>query len=117
MPWRGDEPPFGFSASPDTWLPIPPEWATLTVEHQLAEPDSPLTFFQRAIELRRGFDGTQVEWLEAPNDVLIFRVGGGLVCVLNAGAAPAELPSGDVLLASAHVMKGMLPPNAAAWLI
>ena len=35
VPWDGDAPPFGFSANPDTWLPIPPEWATLTVEKQL----------------------------------------------------------------------------------
>ncbi|MDT7733558.1 MAG: alpha-glucosidase, partial [Mycobacterium sp.] len=31
MPWRGDTPPFGFSASADTWLPIPAEWESLTV--------------------------------------------------------------------------------------
>ena len=34
IPWSGDTPPFGFSTSPDTWLPMPPEWATLTVEKQ-----------------------------------------------------------------------------------
>ena len=53
MPWEGDAPPFGFSANPDTWLPIPPEWAALTVEAQLARPDSTLSFYRRAIELRR----------------------------------------------------------------
>ena len=31
IPWRGDTPPFGFSTSADTWLPMPQEWATLTV--------------------------------------------------------------------------------------
>ena len=31
IPWSGDTPPFGFSASADTWLPMPAEWAALTV--------------------------------------------------------------------------------------
>ena len=60
MPWAGDAPPFDFSANPDTWLPIPPEWAALTVEKQLDDPESTLSFFRRAIELRRSraeFDG------------------------------------------------------------
>ena len=52
MPWEGDAPPFGFSDNPDTWLPLPPEWAALTVEKQLDDPDSTLSFFRRAIELR-----------------------------------------------------------------
>ena len=53
MPWEGEAPPFGFSTTADTWLPLPPEWAALTVEKQLDSPDSALSFFRRAIELRR----------------------------------------------------------------
>jgi alpha-glucosidase len=66
--------------------------------------------------LRRGrseFDGTAVEWLDAPQDTLLFRlVGGGLVCALNAGDRPMSLPAGEVLLAGRE-----LPPNTAAWLV
>ena len=57
IPWRGDTPPFGFSASADTWLPMPPEWAALTVEKQLADADSTLSFFQHALEIRRSRAG------------------------------------------------------------
>ncbi|MGV0606473.1 glycoside hydrolase family 13 protein [Mycolicibacterium sp. XJ1904] len=120
MPWEGDTPPFGFSDNPDTWLPIPPEWSALTVEKQLADPDSTLAFFRRAFELRSQraeFDGSTVEWLDSPADSLVFHRTGGLVCVLNAGSRPIPLPEGKVLLASAEVSDGALRPDSAAWLV
>jgi alpha-glucosidase len=36
---------------------------------------------------------------------------------LNAGSEPMELPAGELLLASAELVDGKLPPNAAAWLV
>jgi alpha-glucosidase len=121
IPWSGDTPPFGFSTSLDTWLPMPQEWTALTVEKQLGEPDSTLSFFQRAIEIRHKraeFANAQFEWLDARPDALVFaRHDGGLRCVLNAGTTPLPLPDGEVLLASAPVVDGELPPNTAAWLI
>ena len=120
IPWSGDTPPFGFSTSADTWLPMPPEWAALTVEKQIADPESTLAFFQRAIELRGAraeFDGSEIEWLKAPRGAVIFRRrGGGLVCALNAGDRPMPLPPGELILASAPLVKGQLPPDTAAWL-
>jgi alpha-glucosidase len=120
MPWQGDTPPFGFSANPHTWLPIPEEWAALTVDKQLADPESTLSFFRRALQTRRGqtvFDGTRLEWLGSPPDTLIFRLESGLVCALNAGRHPVVLPEGELLLTSDHLADGRLPPNAAAWLV
>jgi alpha-glucosidase len=120
MPWEGDAPPFGFSTNPDTWLPIPPEWAALTVRKQLDASDSTLSFFRRAIELRRDrkeFGGTTIEWLDSPRDGLVFRLPGGLVCALNAGRGAMALPDGEVLLASGALVDGKLPPNTAAWLV
>jgi alpha-glucosidase len=121
IPWRGDAPPFGFSTSADTWLPIPPEWESLTVEKQLLNADSTLSFFQRALEIRRShveFTGEGFEWLEAPRDILAFARGDdGLRCVLNAGKQPIPLPDGEPLLTSAPLLDGQLPPNAAAWLV
>ncbi|MEE2855734.1 MAG: glycoside hydrolase family 13 protein [Actinomycetota bacterium] len=119
MPWSGQEPPFGFSSSSQTWLPMPAQWAALTVEKQSGDPDSTLSFFQRAIELRKRrveFDGDGVEWLDAPGDVVIFRRPGGLVCALNAGESPVPLPPGELMLASAPLLGGKLPPDSAAWL-
>ncbi len=120
IPWSGDTPPFGFSANPDTGLPMPAGWSELTVEKQRANPDSTLSFFQRAIELHRKrseFAGSRLDWLAAPRNALIFRRrGGGLVCALNAGRKPIPLPPGEPILASAPLVDGKLPPDAAAWL-
>ncbi len=121
MPWQGEAPPFGFSDNPDTWLPMPAAWSSLTVEKQLRDPDSTLSFYREALRLRRGrseFDATAIEWLDSPDDALVFRlVDGGLVCALNAGAKPIALPAGEVLLASGELVDGKLPPNTAAWLV
>jgi alpha-glucosidase len=120
LPWSGDTPPFGFSTCADTWLPMPAEWAALTVEKQDADYDSTLSFFRRALELRKKraeFDDTDLGWLTAPRDAVIFRRGGGLVCALNTGKRPMALPPGDVILASAPLVDGLLPPDGAAWLV
>ena len=119
MPWSGEEPPFGFSQSSETWLPMPAQWAALTVEKQSGDPDSTLSFFQRALELRKRraeFDGEGVEWLDAPSDAVIFRRQGGLICVLNCGKAPVPLPAGELILASAPLLASELAPDSAAWL-
>jgi alpha-glucosidase len=90
------------------------------VETQLDDPDSTLSFFRRAIELRRSrpeFGGAPVEWLDSPDDGLVFRLSSGLVCALNAGHRAMALPGGEVLLASGGLVDGKLPPNTAAWLV
>lgn len=124
MPWEGTAPPFGFSANPDTWLPIPPEWDRLTVERQLTDPDSTLNFFRELIRLRRSafrfdsndrFDGNDVEWVRSDERLLAFR-SGGVLCVLNTGTRAAPLEPGRLLAASAPLTGGRLPPDSAAWL-
>ena len=90
-------------------------------ERSWTDPDSTLSFFRRAIELRRSraeFGGVAIEWLDRTGDVLAFRlVDGGLVCVLNAGRRPVALPDGELILASAPLVDGKLAPNTAAWLV
>ena len=120
LPWAGDTPPFDFSTNPDTWLPIPAQWAPLTIERQLADDASTLSFFRRAIELRSSrteFDGASITWLDTPPGALAFRLRGGLVCALNAGRRAMPLPAGELLLASDELVNGRLPPNTAAWLV
>ncbi|ULN33583.1 glycoside hydrolase family 13 protein [Mycolicibacterium smegmatis] len=116
MPWAGTAPPFGFSSTPDTWLPMPDEWAALTVERQLADPSSTLAFYRRAVQLRsaRGeFDGSCIEWVDGQ----VFRRPGGLTCAFNTGTTPLPLPDGEILLTSGELVDGMLPPDTAAWLV
>lgn len=120
LPWQGAEPPFGFSPNTSAWLPIPPEWAKLTVEHQLEDADSTLSLYRHAIELRRthqAFAGTELEWYGAPAGCFAYRrKGGGLVCVLNGCATAVPLPAGEILLSSGPLSDRHLPPNTAAWL-
>ena len=120
MPWSGEKPPYDFSTAAKTWLPMPDSWADLTVETQLEDPDSTLSLYRRALELRHehaGFRGDGLEWFSAPEGCLAFRRPAGLLCALNASTAPVPMPPGDLLLASGPIAAdGALPPDTAVWL-
>lgn len=116
VPWSGSAPPYGFSSTADTWLPMPADWAPLTVEAQSGDPNSTLALYRRAIHLRSTrpeFSGDGVEWLGPQT----FRRPGGLTCVFNTGDAPIPLPAGEVLLTSGPLTGGSLPPDTAAWVV
>ncbi|MBH0777090.1 glycoside hydrolase family 13 protein [Nocardia bovistercoris] len=120
LPWEGELPPFGFTSAASSWLPAPPEWAKLTVESQLEEVGSTVSLYRMAIEMRANraeFSGASVEWYGSPKGCLAFRRPGGLICALNATGAPIPLPPGELLLASADLIDGQLPPDSAAWLV
>ncbi|HEY8372300.1 MAG TPA: alpha-amylase family glycosyl hydrolase [Pseudonocardiaceae bacterium] len=121
LPWEGDQPPYGFSSSTQTWLPMPSDWGRLTVEAQLEDPDSVLSLYRQALELRRthpAFSGQQIEWYGAPPGCFAFRrKGSGLICALNTSGALVPLPPGEVLLASSPLQGELMPPDTAAWLV
>ena len=58
-----------------------------------------------------------VEWVEpsGSDGVLAFRNGDVLV-VANTGSSDVPLPAGELLLASADVVDGVLPADTTAWL-
>ena len=119
LPWSGERPPFGFSTSLDTWLPMPTSWRSLTVEAQDGDPQSVLSLYRTALRIRRespATTGESLQWLHAPDGVLAFRRPGGLVCLVNLSDAPVPLPEGRVLLASADVSSGTVPADAGVWL-
>ncbi len=120
LPWEGDEAPYGFSTTEDTWLPMPGDWDRFTVETQLEDVYSTLSLYRQAIELRYArpeFRGDTIAWYEAPMGCLAFRLPGGLICALNATDSLVPFPHGDILLTSLPMVNGMLPPNSAAWLV
>ncbi|MGB6245003.1 MULTISPECIES: glycoside hydrolase family 13 protein [Gordonia] len=120
IPWEGTAPPFGFSTADRTWLPMPAEWAGLTVEAQLEDIYSTLSLYRQAIELRYArleFSGDGVQWYGAPEGCIAFRRPGGLICALNASDQPVPLPPGQILLVSTPLEAGMLVPGSAAWLV
>ncbi|WP_041407041.1 glycoside hydrolase family 13 protein [Segniliparus rotundus] len=120
LPWSGEAPPYGFSSTPDTWLPMPEGWSEATVAHEEADPGSTLSLYRHAIALRRSrpeFAEGGFEWLDLPEGQLAFQRGSGAICVLNTTGAAVQMPKGEVLIASAALEEGLLPPNAAAWLV
>ena len=122
LPWSGAVAPFGFSATVDTWLPQPADWAEHTVERQLADAHSMLALYRAALALRHteaALGRGEFEWRPASTDVLAFDLaadGVRVAVVANLGATVVELPAGEVLLASEDLTAGLLPRDAAAWI-
>ena len=124
IPWSGDTAPYGFGPAADgsqPWLPQPEGWAALTVEAQTGAEGSTLEFYRAALATRRTFAGTagdDVEVLRAGPALLVYRRG-PLTCVLNAGAAPEQLPDdlGSLLLSSGDDPGATIAPDTAAWFL
>jgi alpha-glucosidase len=124
MPWSGDAPPFGFSSSAITWLPVPASWAPLTVERQTADPASMLALYRAAIHLRRAHPAIgrgELRWVgSGSRKTLAFDLvasGETVRVVVNFGSQPIPLPAGVVVLSSVPLAEGRLPGEAAAWIL
>ncbi len=119
IPWEGTGPPYGFSTTDDTWLPMAATWGSLTVEAQLEDAASTLSLYRSAIEIRGSWRGQRtaaVEWYGAPSGCLAFRRDDGVVCALNTSGRSVPIPGGTLLLASGPVTDHVLPPDTAVWL-
>ncbi|TYL54632.1 glycoside hydrolase family 13 protein [Agromyces mariniharenae] len=129
LPWRGTEPPFGFSPAAASvgdgrvaapWLPQPTEWAALTVQAQEADPGSMLWLYRQALRIRKreaSLGDGALTWLPSAPTALVFRRGDDMVNVTNLGSEPMALPDHDrILLASTPLVGGLLPPDSTAWL-
>ena len=116
IPWESTGPSLGFGdASP--WLPQPAVFAELAADQQTADPESTLTLYRRAIELRRSqwVGAGPLEWLDLGTGTLAFRRG-AMTCVINLTAEPIDLPAGSQVLASGPLNEGRLGANRAMWL-
>jgi alpha-glucosidase len=118
LPWSGSSAPYGFTTG-TPWLPMPSDWAGVTVAAEAADPDSTLALFRAAIGVRRqvlaDLPAGHVDWLDAPQGCLSYRRG-PVTVLLNAGSAPVPLPAGEVLVVSGPLTDGQLPPDTAIWL-
>ncbi|MER5303425.1 glycoside hydrolase family 13 protein [Streptomyces lasiicapitis] len=136
LPWSGTRPPFGFGPAEDgpSWLPQPDAWRDLTVAAQEGDPASTLELYRAALELRRAHPalgaGREVEWLPAPEGVLVFRrtaEGRALVVTVNLTGRPVTVPApGTPLLCSVNSgapaadlggpgSDAVLPPDSTVW--
>jgi alpha-glucosidase len=121
LPWTRTGPSLGFGPAPG-WLPQPAGWDALSVEAQEADRGSMLWLYREVLRLRRqlpglGPDGGALTWRDEGPDIVAFTRGPRFTCVVNTGAEPIRLPAGDVALSSVPVEGGLLPADAAAWVV
>ncbi|MEP6599061.1 MAG: glycoside hydrolase family 13 protein [Actinomycetota bacterium] len=118
LPWSGSAPPFGFTTGAASWLPMPEQWVSLTVEAERDDADSTLSLYRRALQLRHDVPElatNELTWLDAPDGALCYRRGNSMVVLLNASDGPVAVPEGEVLLASAPLVNAMVPPDTTVW--
>lgn len=104
MQWNA-APYAGFSMV-EPWLPLAPDYQTVNVEVQQADPRSMLTLYKRLIDLRQGDDalalGDYVP-LDAPDGVFAYRRGGKYTVILNFTDEPKQLVLGGDVVISTHL--------------
>ncbi len=118
IPWTSDGPSFGFGdAAP--WLPQPARYGELSAAAQAGVEGSTLEMYRSALRLRaQHLKGDEdLEWLDSAKDVLSFRRGSGVVCIVNFGTKPVKLPDGKLLIASQPDVSTELPSDTTAWLV
>jgi alpha-glucosidase len=109
LPWSRQRPE-------RSWLPVPEEWATRSVEAQQTEADSFLVLYRNALAERP--TGT-FRWLRSPPGTLAFERG-EMVCAVNISGPPTDLgafmDAPRVLLSSERLLGSTLPPGTAVWI-
>lgn len=120
IPWTTDGPSFGFGSAKG-WLPQPAEFGPRSVEAQDGVESSTLELYRHALRLRRnhGINDEAIEILDSDDEILDFRRGSGLRCVVNFGTEAAPLPAHDTLLLASDAARdrSVLAPDSAVWLL
>jgi alpha-glucosidase len=116
LPWDGEQSPYGFTTGDSTWLPMPSDWADLTVAAEAVDRASTLNLYRAALALRRsaGIETADFSWQPAPAGCLSLRRGDVIVLV-NLGDESAPVPDGEVLLSSGPLVGGTVPADTAVW--
>ncbi|MEZ3161946.1 glycoside hydrolase family 13 protein [Microbacterium sp. BWT-B31] len=118
IPWTADAPAYGFSATGESWLPQPAEWAALARDAQTADPASTLSLYRMLLSARRGrgLGAGAVEWLESAPGVLALR-NATVTVFANLGEVPIRRPEGVVLIASGPLDGDFVPVDTTIWLV
>lgn len=119
IPWEAQAPAYGFSDSGASWLPQPPEWATLARDTQAGDPASTLTLYRELLHLRReqGLADGGFAWVEdAPDGTVWFR-NGDVTVIANLGDSPVPVPAGLRVLVASAPIDAEIPTDTAAWLV
>ncbi|WP_411913997.1 glycoside hydrolase family 13 protein [Acidipropionibacterium timonense] len=119
IPWSGEQAPYGWSTTSNTWLPMPGYWADRTVAAEEGDPDSFLSLYRRVLAVRRAepaLGSGSMTWDESDEQVLSFTREPGFRCVVNFGTTPVQLDPSRVIVSSLRLEGGLLPRDASAWL-
>lgn len=117
LPWSHGGSSHGFGTG-GSHLPQPDWFADSSVEAEDGAAGSTLELYRDALALRASLQsGEELEWIDGSRaDMLAFRRPNGWTSVTNFGTEPAELPAGEVLIASAPLEGGLLPGATTVWL-
>jgi alpha-glucosidase len=118
IPWTVGGRSAGFGSN-GSWLPQPDGWAAQSVEAQEGVEDSTLELYRNALSVRKTHlvDDEVLEWHDPGGpDVIAFRRGSGLTCVVNLGSVDFELPAGEIVISSESLSGTNLPPDTAVWM-
>lgn len=127
LPWGGECPPFDFGDSPETWLPQPEDWASLSVERQSSNPESMLELYRQLLRTRRdepSLGSGTLHWVRsveetAASGLLHLRFtserGDPIDLIMNFTDQAASVDdAAGLLLASAPLEGAQLRPNSCA---
>ena len=120
LPWTPGGPSFGFGVAA-AHLPQPAWFARHAIGVELADPDSTLSLYRRALALRRALrTEEQLTWIDTGRDtVLRFARPGGWEVVTNFGIEEYALEStARVVLSSSDDtgVTGSLPGESTVWI-
>ena len=84
LPWTENGISFGFGDAP-AWLPQPTGLGAVSVERQTGGPHSTLELHRRALRLSNRYarDDEHLDMLDLGDEILAFRRGSGLVCIVR----------------------------------
>ena len=121
LPWKANQPSYGFSTTGKTWLPQPPIWGRHSRDIESRNPDSTLNLYRNALSLRRDLhlgDGSLAWWPEHDDEGAVAFVNGNTLVVMNMGESSVQLPDLPLMLGSApDALEGAgLRPNRTVWL-
>ena len=121
LPWTKSGASFGFSPDSSTnkppHLPMPQWMGAYSPEALESNSESTLNLYRKALELKRQLIGPEeVEWVGEEDGVVHFKRKGGWEVVMNySNEQGVKVPSGRVLVASASIEGGVIPPNTTVW--
>jgi alpha-glucosidase len=105
-PMQWSAAPYAGFSTVEPWLPLAPDYRTVNVEAQKADPRSMLTLFKRLIEVRREDDALALGSytpLDAPVGVFAYARGGKYTIALNFTGETKRVEMGGEVVISTHL--------------